>query len=517
MTAIARGYNHRRKERRVTRVKNKDSRSRRRIGVVLLYLLIDILVIFFSFYFVYLARFEGPALFRFPPALFQARVFSKEHFLIHLQIAALMGLFLIVVMYKNGLYATSRGARFSDEFVAVANAVLLTLLFGMVMSFLLQWKTISRLVLGGFTSLLLPSLVGWRVLKRKWLEYLIAHGYRRTGALIVGAGKIGRYLEKSLKDHAWLGIDVLGFLDDKFRGQDQGQGQANPHGDRILGALSDFKEVAGEQKVQDVYITIPSEREKVKALIEEAYELGINVHIVPDLFNLLIREVEFENVGSLTLLRLFKPTLDGWERLLKRMEDLVVAVVLLIIFSPVMAAIALAIKLDSPGPVIYKQLRHGKDGKPFWFYKFRSMYADVDDAKHRALAKQLIKTNNPVDEKRGLYKLAEDERITPVGRIIRKFNLDEIPQLWNVIRGEMALVGPRPPLPYEYEEYEEYYKKRLAIKPGITGLWQVSGLHKLSFEEMVALDLRYINEWSLWLDIKILLETIPVVLFGKGV
>jgi lipopolysaccharide/colanic/teichoic acid biosynthesis glycosyltransferase len=144
------------------------------------------------------------------------------------------------------------------------------------------------------------------------------------------------------------------------------------------------------------------------------------------------------------------------------------------------------------------------------------MYHGADETKHRELAKKWLRSADPIDEQAHVYKLTRDERITRVGRIIRKFNLDEIPQLWNVLRGEMSLVGPRPPLPYEYEEYEEYHKKRLTIKPGITGLWQVSGLHKLSFEEMVLLDLRYINEWSIWLDFEILLRTISVVLLGKG-
>lgn len=510
-------------KRQATSKENKHSRTRRRIGVVTLYLIIDILVIFFSFYFIYLARFEGSSLFRLPPDLFQVKVFYKEHFLTHLQIATIMGIFLMVIMYKNGLYVTSRGGRFSDEFIAVSNAVLLTFFFGVSVSFLLKEKTISRLVLLGYSGLLLFSLVGWRVSKRKWLEYLVSHGYRRTGALIVGAGKMGKYLKQSLKNRPWLGIDVLGFIDDKYKSQDQSsdvsQSNIELHNDGILGALSDFKKIVKEknQRIQDVYITIPSERKKVKSLIEDAYELGCNVHIIPDLFDLLLREVEFENVGSITLLRLFKPTLNGWERLAKRVEDLIVASGLLVLFSPLIAMIALAIKLDSRGPVIYKQKRHGKNGGLFQFYKFRSMYVDADESKHRQLSKNLIRTNNPVDKEKGLYKLAEDERITGVGQIIRKFNLDEIPQLWNVLKGEMSMVGPRPPLPYEYEEYQEYYKKRLVIKPGITGLWQVSGLHKLSFQEMIALDLRYINEWSLWLDLKILLETIPMILLPKGV
>jgi exopolysaccharide biosynthesis polyprenyl glycosylphosphotransferase len=254
----------------------------------------------------------------------------------------------------------------------------------------------------------------------------------------------------------------------------------------------------------------------VKALVEEVYELGINAHIVPDTFDLLFRQVKFENVGSFTLLRLFQPTLDGWERLLKRIEDLLLASGFLVAFSPVMVVIAVAIKLDSPGPVIYRQRVLGEHGKPITVYKFRSMHHNADDSVHRKYLKRYVKENNPADEEKGVYKLTNDERITRVGRFIRKYSLDETPQLWSVLKGSLSLIGPRPPLSYEYENYDDFHKKRLIIKPGITGLWQVSGKSHLSFEQMVALDLRYINEWSIWLDLKILLWTIPLVFGGRN-
>lgn len=482
-----------------------------RLGVVLLYLAIDALAIFFTFYFIYLLRFERATLLRWPPDLFQLRLLSNPHFVDHLQIIALMGLFLIVLLYKNGLYETPRGKRFSEELGALSSALAMTLVLGWTLSFLLQRFVLSRLVLSVFPVALVPVLGGWRYLKRKWLEYLVAQGYRRSRALIVGAGKMGRYLERAIKDSPELGIDVLGFLDDHLALRPD---KTLPL--PVVGMLADLPTVAEQLGIQDIYITIPSERAKIKPLIEHAYALGINVHIVPELFDLLVREIKFESIGSLTLLRLFEPTLNRWEQRLKRLEDVSIASLLLAIFSPLMAVIAIAIKVDSPGPIIYKQRRHGLQGELFWLYKFRSMYHGADESKHQHLAKQWIKSATPTDPEKGVYKLTRDERITRVGRIIRKFNLDEIPQLWNVIRGEMSLVGPRPPLPYEYEEYEEYHKKRLVIKPGITGLWQVSGLHQLSFEEMVLLDLRYINEWSIWLDLEILLRTISVVLFGKG-
>ena len=501
---------------------SEGSKRIRRTGVVFLYIAIDAAVWFSSFYFVYMARFEASSLFRFPPDLFQQLIFQSPAFLNHLRVLGIMGLLLAVLMYKNGLYGTTRDRSMSDELVALVGAALMTLVLGTVVSFFWQQFTISRLILVAHSGLLLLGLGGWRVVKRTWVRHLVAQGYRHTGALIVGAGRVGKYLQRSLEDRPWLGIDVLGFLDDQPQPGDDRQGiqqssLRSNEGPTVLGCLEDLAEVAERlgDRLQELYISIPSERKKVKELVDIACVLGLTVHIIPDMFDLLMREVAFESVGSLTVLRLYKPALGGWERFVKRVEDICCATILLLAFGPLWAMVSLAVKLDSRGPVLYRQVRHGKDGAEFVLLKFRSMNAGADTSRHRELAKQLVRTNQPVDEN-GLYKLCDDDRVTRVGRLIRKFNLDEIPQLVNVLVGDMSVVGPRPPLPYEYEEYKEYCRKRLAIKPGITGLWQVSGLHRLSFQEMVALDVRYINEWSFWLDLSILLRTVPVLLRGKG-
>jgi len=203
---------------------------------------------------------------------------------------------------------------------------------------------------------------------------------------------------------------------------------------------------------------------------------------------------------------------------LKRVLDLMLASLILIVFFPLLLLIMLAIKIGSPGPVFYKQMRLGKKGKPFRFYKFRSMDVDRDDGQHRSYVKSLIKVGwaYEVDENgKPLFKIRDDGRVTRVGRLIRKYNVDEFPQLLNVLRGEMSLVGPRPPLPQEYEDYSDWHRKRLDRIPGITGLWQVSGKNRVPFEEMVRLDIQYLENWSLWLDIKIILRTIPVMLKGE--
>jgi lipopolysaccharide/colanic/teichoic acid biosynthesis glycosyltransferase len=203
----------------------------------------------------------------------------------------------------------------------------------------------------------------------------------------------------------------------------------------------------------------------------------------------------------------------------KRASDLVVASLALALLSPLWLLIALLIKLDSRGPVFYKQERVGMDGRIFLFYKFRTRHADTDDSRHREYQRAYISglpDSNLGDDERPVFKLHGDERNTRTGRILRKTSLDELPQLFNVMRGDMSIVGPRPPIPYEVENYQLWHRKRLDMKPGITGLWQVSGRDRLPFDEMVRRDLYYIENWSLLLDIKIILQTLPVMWRGNA-
>jgi len=202
---------------------------------------------------------------------------------------------------------------------------------------------------------------------------------------------------------------------------------------------------------------------------------------------------------------------------LKRLIDVVGTLILISLFAPVMALIALVIKLNSKGPVIFRQVRVGHQGRLFSFWKFRSMYVGNDATIHKEYVTNFISNDQPANEGEAVYKIVDDPRVTPVGRFLRKTSLDELPQLWNVLRGDMSLVGPRPPVPYEFDCYALWHRRRvLEVKPGITGLWQVMGRSRISFNEMVRLDIRYVQQWSLWLDFKILLQTPRAVLMGGG-
>jgi exopolysaccharide biosynthesis polyprenyl glycosylphosphotransferase len=230
-------------------------------------------------------------------------------------------------------------------------------------------------------------------------------------------------------------------------------------------------------------------------------------------------KTEVDQIGALPMIRLFREPLSDFARGTKRVSDIIIAALTLSLLSPFWLLIALLIKFDSKGPILYAQERVGMDGRIFVVYKFRTMRMNADSEIHREYQRKFIAGHaeaNVGDAKRPAYKLRNDPRITGVGRILRRLSLDEVPQLFNVLSGDMSVVGPRPPIPYEVEAYELRHRKRLDMKPGLTGLWQVSGRNRLPFEEMVKLDLFYIENWSLLFDMKIILRTVLVMLRGDG-
>ncbi len=291
----------------------------------------------------------------------------------------------------------------------------------------------------------------------------------------------------------------------------------------IVGSLDQLPQIINELSIQEVIITdskIPSEN-----LFELMMDLGrkqkVEFRLAPSLFNFLPQKTSVEQIGILPMVRLFREPLSDIERLIKRVSDILISAVLLLITSPVWLIISLLIKFDSKGDVLFKQERVGMDGRKFLCYKFRTMRADADDSVHREAYRKNIEGNeleaNAGDEKKPVFgKVKNDLRITKIGKFLRRSSFDELPQLLNVLLGDMSIVGPRPPIPYEVREYELRHRKRLDMKPGITGLWQVSGRSRLTFEEMVGIDLFYIENWSLWLDLKIILLTLPAIVRGDG-
>jgi exopolysaccharide biosynthesis polyprenyl glycosylphosphotransferase len=324
-------------------------------------------------------------------------------------------------------------------------------------------------------------------------------GYRRRAAL-VGSGKHIEAVAQALSDRSRTRVEVVGYI--SLAPQPR-------NGLRSLGELEQLPEVLGRERIQEVIIADPDfPQEKAVELVDLCHQTGVTVHVAPSTMEILIDRAEFVPGQTVPLFTLRPPVFQGIDYALKRTFDLVLSSVLLILLSPILLAIALAVKLSSQGPIIYRSLRPGIAGKPFHCFKFRTMREHAD---------QIQDDLEPLNEKSGaLFKIRHDPRLTPVGRTLRRFSLDELPQLVNVIRGEMSLVGPRPLPMRDFDRLEDWHKKRYLVLPGITGLWQVSGRSELDFDDLVRLDFLYLERWSILLDLSILLKTIPAVLSRRG-
>jgi exopolysaccharide biosynthesis polyprenyl glycosylphosphotransferase len=355
-----------------------------------------------------------------------------------------------------------------------------------------------------------------RVIVRLAQTYVRQRQINLIPTLVVGRGPEAALCIKEMRERPELGYRVIGVVENAHviaNGGDTFEGVP------VIGDIRGLPEAIRESGANEVIITDPSIPGELlfDVMMQSGRGRGIEFRIAPSLFNCLPSKTEIDQIGAMPMISLFRSPLSGLARVTKRTFDLILTILALTVLAPVWLVIALLIKLDSHGPVFYKQERVGMDGRVFLFYKFRSMHVGSDDAVHREFQRQYISgrpETNLGDEERPVYKLHGDVRITRVGRILRRTSLDELPQLFNVLRGDMSVVGPRPPIPYEVESYELWHRKRLDLKPGLTGLWQVSGRNRLPFEEMVRLDLYYIENWSLLLDLKIILRTLPVMLHG---
>jgi exopolysaccharide biosynthesis polyprenyl glycosylphosphotransferase len=338
--------------------------------------------------------------------------------------------------------------------------------------------------------------------------------------LIVGTNAEAEQTIRELRDRLDLGYRVVGVV---VSGQWLVVSEdSNFENVPIVGTLEDLPEVIKKLDIQEVIITDNKiESEKLfEAMMKVGRKRRVEFRIAPNLFNMLPQKTEVEQIGVLPMVTLFREPLSDAERIVKRVSDMVISLIALLLLAPLWIFIAVLIKLDSRGKILFRQERVGMDGRVFLCYKFRTMRADADENLHRESYQKNIKgakeANAGNDEKPVFGKVKNDPRITGIGKFLRRASLDELPQLLNVLRGEMSIVGPRPPIPYEVEEYEIRHRRRLEMKPGMTGLWQVSGRNRLTFEEMVQIDLFYIENWSLWLDLKIILLTLPAVLRGDG-
>ena len=416
--------------------------------------------------------------------------------------ALLTGIILLALWFEGG-YRPTRGRLWLDEFYIVFRATIVGIAGAIVIVFLATPGYYSRLIFG-YTGVLAIVLLGLkRALQVVVQAQLRKRGIGVTRVLIVGAGEMARSFMRSVVACPELGYEIIGFVDDDPANAVE-IGRFNP-----LGTTADLPSLLASDPVDQVVVTLPwCDYQTIMEVAEQSQQAGVHVRIVPDLLQMALSRVVVENVNGLPLLGWQEPAPRIGQWLIKRSLDLTVAAVGLIVLSPLFAAIALAIRLDSPGPVIFRQRRVGRGGKLFTMAKFRSMVVDAES--RVAELRDLNEATGP------LFKIRNDPRLTRVGRVLRHTSIDELPQLWNVLLGEMSLIGPRPALPSEVEQYEPWHARRLDVHPGITGLWQVSGRSDLTFDEMVLLDIYYIENWSPLMDLRIILKTVPTLFLGPG-
>lgn len=478
--------------------------SRRTLGRGLALVLYDALMLNAAFYLAYAVRFIFLQGVTFAGATFFVE--ADLGALVAFQVALVLGM--LLMLGARGMYRLRVTGAFWQQGSLLFVASTACFAFFSVYEFFFRAtqyelvKDTRAIVVFTWIAAMIVPFVG-RLLLALGVTTVYRLGFARTRLLVVGAGRTGKVVMQHFAALPALAFQVMGFLDD-------GQAGATDFGRfKLLGTLDACERVLRTLRIGEVIIALSSEsRQQINQVIQVCEALSVPFRLVPDIHNLSLARVDLETVEDIPMLSIRRAAMEGWQRGIKRLVDIVGASLILLLGAPIWLLIALLIRLDSAGPIIFKQQRVGLRGMLFTSYKFRSMFVGAE-AQRAAL--------RPSNHSgRGLFKLKDDPRCTRVGKRLRRMSMDEIPQLWNVLRGEMSLVGPRPPLPDEVARYEDWELRRLEMPPGLTGLWQVRGRSDIGFEEMVLMDLYYLENWSLRLDFEILLKTIPAVIFRRG-
>ncbi len=418
-----------------------------------------------------------------------------------LEIGIVIGLILIFTL--RGLYKIRLTGTWFRQVWTIVSSTTLGMAFLITYYFIFQPISNSRLLVPFVWATAILILCFARLIVSSIMGMLYRLGLGETRLLVVGSGRLSKLIMQHIVANPNLGYNIVGFLHD----------MNEPPSDfgrfKMLGTLDDLGMVIRSMQIDEVIIALPSylHQQSIRS-VRLCERLGTSFKLVPDLYELSLSRIDMEAIEGIPLIGIKQVSINPLQGFVTRIVDIILAFLILMIGFPLWLCIALAVAISSPGGMLYKQTRIGLTGRPFKVFKFRSMYKDAD-----ARLADLMAMN----EAQGpLFKIREDPRVTPIGRFLRHTSFDEIPQLFNVIKGEMSLVGPRPALPQEVAQYDEVQKGRLAVKPGMTGLWQIRGRSDISFDEGVLMDLYYIENWSLRLYFLTLIRTIPVVIFGRG-
>jgi exopolysaccharide biosynthesis polyprenyl glycosylphosphotransferase len=410
-------------------------------------------------------------------------------------------LYLVIFARVYGLYrsADSRSGLNEQRLTVQTTLTSGLLLCGTL--YLMKAYAVSRIVVGVTVILTLVLLMVRRAIERKMRARRYLQGRETRNVLIVGDGRVAHALRNHLQALPHMGFRFMGFVSLDGTGAENG----NP---QVIGDIRNCVALARSLFVDEIYFSTPADKQTVISVVEDARAIGIDVRVVPDLYDGLAWNAPVEFIGQFPTIPLHRRDFPRGAFVLKRVLDIALSLLALIVASPFMLVIALLVRSDSEGPILYKAARIGRKGRMFSCYKFRTMVVNADKLKQELLEK---------NQRDGiLFKMKNDPRITKVGERLRKYSLDELPQFFNVLIGDMSLVGPRPPLASEVEKYDLAHLRRLDVLPGITGLWQVEAREDPSFDSYISLDTAYVENWSLMLDLRILARTVGVVLAGTG-
>jgi len=420
-------------------------------------------------------------------------------------LAIYVGLFAAYLIFFTSSYGLYGGFQHKSGMHEMRMTIQATLTAGLLLCGSLylshHGEMISRIVvilMVAFTALLL-------CLRRAIWRRIIYSRYRRgieaRNVLIIGAGRVGHALRNHLESLRHFGFRFKGFI--ALTEQESESGNAD-----VIGDVRNCLAMARALFIDEIFFSVPADKKIVIGLVEEARAVGIEIRVIPDLYDGLAWNAPIEYIGQFPTIPLHRKEFTIGSYILKRVLDMTMSAFALLFLAPFMLLVTIAIRIDSPGSILYRAQRIGRKGRTFTCYKFRTMVRDAD---------RLQAGLEHMNERDGvLFKIANDPRITRIGGFLRKYSLDELPQFYNVLRGDMSIVGPRPPLATEVEKYDLTQLRRLDVLPGITGLWQVEARQDPSFDSYISLDTAYVENWSLWLDMKILVRTVSTVLSGTG-
>ena len=465
------------------------------------YNIFDILAMAFAFAFASLITAVENAHISEFSEFFATRIKIQNFLIIGLLFLSWQIIFNIVGIHRSRRIG-SRYREIFDLFKVTTIATSLLLAIGFIFNIVLIDNTFLIAFWGVSSSLLIVS----RIVLHFLLKWARLKGYNTRQMVIIGTGERAKSFARKVCQNPDMGYHIAGFVDDQWEGLEK----FHISGWKLLGNIGEFQEILRHQVIDEVVMSLPvkSYYEKISIIINLCEEQGIIIRFLSDLFDLKIAKSYIDHLDDIHFLTLHSAPIEQWPLLVKKSFDVALSFVLLMLLSPLLLLVVILIKLDSKGPVFFTQERMGLNKRRFKLFKFRTM---VDNAeKLREKLEEQNEVSGPV------FKIKNDPRITRIGKWLRRISMDELPQLINVLKGEMSLVGPRPPIPSEVERYECKDRRRLSMKPGITCLWQINGRSNIPFEKWMKLDKEYIDNWSLWLDLKILAKTIPAIIRGSG-